>query len=114
MIEKGHKCTVEFWFAALTIRVRILGEIHDEIVRHCPSIEDSIASMLHDVRLAFGFEEITEENIKGTELGSKLDEIGKMDITEENLRFLALSELSLDSQKNIRWSMRRHYRQQVR
>ena len=45
--------------------------------------------MLHNVRLAFGFEEITEENINCIELGSKLDEIGKMDITEENLRFLA-------------------------
>ena len=89
MVEEGRKCTVEFWFAALTIRVRILEEIHDGIVRHHPSVKDSIARMLHDTGIAFGFEGITEERINETELGSKLDEMGKMDITEENLNLLA-------------------------
>ena len=32
LIKEGQNCTVEFWFAALTIRVRILGKIHEEIV----------------------------------------------------------------------------------
>lgn len=62
LIEEGWKCMVGFWFAALTIRVRILEEIHDEIARHHPSVEDSIASMLHDAGNVFGFEEIKRQN----------------------------------------------------
>lgn len=79
---------VESWFVALTIRLRILEEIRNEIAQHNPGIDTSISTMMSDVGATLDFEDIKEENVNETEFGSKLDELGKVVIKKKHLSTL--------------------------
>ena len=88
--------------------MRILEEIWSEIAQHSPRVDTSISTMMSDVGAALDFEDIKEEDINETELGLRLDELGKVAIKKKHLGTLASPMLLSDMQKNMRRIMRRH------
>ena len=63
MADEGGMSTVESWFVALTIRLRILEEIRNEIAQHSLGVDTSISTVMSDVGAALDFENIKEENV---------------------------------------------------
>ena len=61
--------TVEPWFVALTMRLRILEEIRNEIAQYSPGVDTFVSTMMSNVGVALDFEDIKEESINETELG---------------------------------------------
>ena len=113
VVDEGRMSTVESWYVALTIRLRILEEIWNEIAQHSPGIDTSISAMMSDVGAALDFEDIKEENVNEMEVGSRLDELGKVAIKKKHLGILASPSALSDMRKNMRRIMKRHYKQQA-
>ena len=84
LMNEGGKNIVESWYVALTIRLRILEEIQNEIAQHSSGIDTSISTMMGDVGYSLDFEGIKEEKNNETEFGSRLDELGKAAIKKEH------------------------------
>ena len=70
-------------------RLRILEEIQNEIAQHNPGVDTSISTMMSEVEATLDFEDIKEESINEIELGSRLDELGKVAIKKKHLGTLA-------------------------
>ena len=81
--------TIESWFVALTTRLRTLEEIQKAVAHHSPGIDTSITTMMSNVGAALDFEDIKEEDINETRLGSRLDELGKATIKKKHLGTLS-------------------------
>ena len=80
---------MESWYVALTIRLRILEEMWNEIAQHSLGVDNSISTMMSDVGVALDFEDIKEENVNEIKFGSRLDELGKVVIRKKHLGTLA-------------------------
>ena len=80
---------VEFWYVALTIRLRILEEIRNQIAHHSLDVDTYILTMLSDIGAALDFVGIKEESVNETEFGLRLDELGKVAIKKKHLGTLA-------------------------
>ncbi len=89
LVDERGLSTVESWFVALTTRLRTLEEIQNAVAQHNPSVDTSISTMMSDVGVALDFEDIREEDIDETRLGSRLDELGKVAIKKKYLGTLS-------------------------
>ena len=73
----------------MTIRLRILEEIQNEIAQHIPGVDTSISTMMSDIGAKLDFEDIKEEDINETRLGSRLDELRRVAIKKKHLNTLS-------------------------
>lgn len=89
LVDEGGLSTVESWFVALTTRLRTLEQIQNVVAQHSPGVDTSISTMMSDVGVALDFEDIREEDINETRLGSRLDELGKVAIKKKHLSTLS-------------------------
>ncbi len=76
----------------LTTRLRTLKEIQNAVAQHSTGINTSISTMMSDTRVALDFEDIKEEDINETRLGSRLDELRNVAIKKKH--FGTLSSLN--------------------